>query len=155
MVDDEIDHREARRRILAEDVGLDVDEYETVVVGDLVGRDDLDVDADGLAQRLVLGALDLAERDDRRRRAFAAEQRPERVGRGDAVGIGIGLEQDRDALAVVEQTADLGDAVEVREVVELLVDVVADQGLPAGAAKLPRRACGSRGPRAASRDRRR
>src|SRR5690606_35381863 len=77
--------------------------------------------------------LDLAEGDDRRRRALAAEQGPQGIGARDAVGIGVGLEQDRDLLALVEQPADLDHAVEVREVIELLVDVVADQGLPAGA----------------------
>ena len=38
---------------------------------------------------------------------LAAEQRAQRVARGDAVGVGIRLEQDRDLLAVLEQLAQL------------------------------------------------
>jgi hypothetical protein len=61
------------------------------------------------------------------RRRLPAEQRAQAVARGDAVGIGIGLEQDRDLLAVLEQLAELHHPAQVLEVVELALDVVADQ----------------------------
>jgi len=45
----------------------------------------------------------------------------------DAIGIGIGLEQDSDLLSRAEQGPELDHAAQVREVGELIVDVVADE----------------------------
>ena len=95
---------ESLGRVVAEDVRLDVDEYQSVELVELFGRDDADLDADRVAERLVLGALHLAEGDQGGGRALAAEQRPQRVGAGDAVGVRVGLEQDADFLAIASSS---------------------------------------------------
>ena len=132
VVDDDVDVAQAFGKIVSEDVGLHVHEHEPVELRQLVGCDHADLDPDRVAEGLVLGALYVAEGDQGRRRALATEQRTQGVGAGDAVGIWIRLDEDAHLLAGGQQLADLHDPLEVGEVVELLVDVVADQGLPAG-----------------------
>jgi hypothetical protein len=66
--------------------------------------------------------------DQRRRGALASEQRTQRVAPRDAVRVRIGLEQDAELLASLEQRDQVDDAPQVREVGELRVDVVTDQG---------------------------
>ena len=135
VVDHDVRLLEALGRIVAEDVRLDVDEDERVELREFVGCDHADFDAHGRTERLVFGPPDFAERDQRRGRALAPEQVSEGVRARDPVGVGVGLEQDAQLLTRREQLADLHDALEIREVIELFVDVVADQRLPAGAAQ--------------------
>ena len=66
---------------------------------ELVRRERAHVDAERVDHRAVLGPRDLAEGDQRRGRTLATEQRAQRVAGGDAVGIGIGLQQDPELLA--------------------------------------------------------
>ena len=72
VIDHGVDRAHARGRVLAEDVRLDVHEHEPVELLELLERDRAHLDADAFDERAVLGARHLAERDQRRGRAFAA-----------------------------------------------------------------------------------
>ena len=135
VVDHDVHREHARGRALAEDGRLHVDQREAVELLQLRRRDDADLDAERRDHRAVLGALHRAERDQRRGRALATEHRAQRDARRDAVGIRIRLQQDPDLLARREQLAHLDHAMEIREVIELVVEVVADQRAQAAEAQ--------------------
>ena len=133
VVDHEIHRAQPRGRLVAEHRRLYVEQRQRIELAELVGGERAHVDVERVDHRAVLGPRDLAEGDQRRGRTLAPEQRAQRVAAGDAVGIGIGLEQDAELLARLHQRAQLHHAAQVVEVRELFFDVVADQRAQAGA----------------------
>ncbi len=128
VVDDRVDSRQTFRDRITEDVGLDIHEGQPVEVRQVVGRNGQDFEADRFDHGAIFRALDLAEGDQRRGASLASEQDAERVSAGDAVRVRVGLQQDSQTLARPQEFAKLGDPMEIREVRELVVEIVADQG---------------------------
>ncbi len=135
VVDHDVHREHACGRALAEHRRLHVDQRERVELGQLVGRHGADLDAERAHHRDVLGPLHLAERDQRCGRAPSPEHRAQRIATRDPVRVGIGLEQDADLLAPLEQRAHRDHAAQVAEHRELVVDIVADQRAQAGGAQ--------------------
>ena len=135
VVDHGVHRQDARGRALAEHGRLHVDERERVELAQLLRRHGADLDPERAHHRDVLGALHLAERDQRRGRAAAPEHGAQRVAARDAVRVRIGLEQDPDLLAPLEQRPHGHHAAQVAEHREFVVDVVADQRAQPGGAQ--------------------
>ena len=135
MVDHDVGLGHAQRRRVAEHARLHVHQREAVELVELGGRDRAHLDAERLHHGHVLGPRDGAERDQRRGGRAPPEERAQGEARRDAVGVGVGLEQDAHLLARGEQLLELHHAVQVAEVRELAVHVVADLRPKAGPAQ--------------------
>ena len=127
VVDHHVDRSHAGGRVLSEHRRLYVDEGEAVELVELLGLHRADLDAQRLDHCPVLGPIHRAEGDEGRGRSLPAEKHPQCVPAGDAVRIRVGLQQDANPLAWLEECAELHDAPEIAQMRKLLVDVVADQ----------------------------
>jgi hypothetical protein len=116
VVDHHVHGAHPGRRALSEDGRLHVHQGQAVELVQLLREDGVHLDAQGLDHGEVLRPLDLSEGDHRSGGALASEQGAQGVGAGDAV----------------DQPAELHHAPKVREMGELLVDVVAHQRAQAG-----------------------
>jgi hypothetical protein len=132
VVDDHVHREDPRRGALAEDGGLHVHEGDAVELVELLGGEGPHLEPQRLHHGEILGPRDLAEGAQRGGRALAAQQGPQGHPRRDAVGVGVGLQQDGDALPPCEKLAHGHHAAQVGEVLELGVHVVADQGAQPG-----------------------
>jgi hypothetical protein len=132
MVDHGIDLKEPLGGIFAKDVGLYVDQNESVHFVEFIGCDHAYLDSQRLDQGPILGASDFAERNQWSGGSLAAQNRSERVAARDSVGVGVGLQKDSNAFPAIEKRTQLDNALEIREMVELVVNVVSDQGLEPG-----------------------
>jgi len=127
VVDHHVDRSHAGGRVLSEHRRLHVDEGEAVELVERLGLHRADLDAQRLDHRPVLGPIHRAERDEGRGWSLPAEKHPQCVTAADAVRIRVGLQQNSDPLARLEECAELHDAPEIAQMREFLVDVVADQ----------------------------
>ena len=100
-------------QFVAEDIGLDVDQHETVHLFKLFGLHDQNVDSQGVDEGPVFRSLDFAEGDQGSRGPFPTQDGSQRVSGRNAIGVRVGLQEDSDPVTPIEKRAEIFDPQEV------------------------------------------